>query len=266
MSLLWADQLKVFLGMHAIEVRYQTGLTKKLRFSERLNIQNTAEENLAAAMQALKTLLQKKPLKKNTDLSIFLATDMARYLCLPAPTVAMSQDEKDAYVQAMFHKVYGQDAHWHVQTDHGIAKQNIVAYAVEKKMLEALSSLAAEFKVNLSAVSPCFAPIFNACAKKIQAENYVFFIIENNRLMTIHVVKQDLQKITVQKISHALQDAISPMQLIHRALTLSENQRNICIFNLSHEVIDTTALSDYQLMLPALALPKNQQFMLEFCK
>ncbi len=266
MSPLWADQLKVFWGMHTIEVRYQTGLTKKLRFSERLNIQNTAEENVTVAMQALKTLLQKIPLKKNTAGRIFLATDMARYLCLPAPTVAMSQDEKDAYVQAMFHKVYGQDAHWHIQTDHGIAKQNIVAYAVEKKLLEALKSLAADFQCHLSTVTPCFAPIFNACAKKIQAESYVFFLIENNRLMTIHVEKQDLQKIKVQKITQSLQDEISPIQLMHRTLTLSENQRNLCIVNLSHDSLDIASLSGYQLMLPQLATPINQQFLLEFCK
>jgi DNA-binding TFAR19-related protein (PDSD5 family) len=260
-SLLWASHLKVFLGSRYLEVRYTSGLTKKVMFSESVEFSQEQDDSSKIALQQLKKILQKIVIKKNTDFTVYLAADMARYLCLPAQNLTMNKEEINAFIHAMFQKVYAQDERWIVQSDHGFANQSIVAYAIEKNLLAQLQALAENFQLNMQIIEPYFAYMFNRLIKKTQLTDFVFFLLEPNRVMSINVQQQDIQKIKVQKLDHSGQAKLSPMQLMHRELALSEHQQNILILNKTSHPLALEQLSNYQLIEPHLAAPKSRQFL-----
>lgn len=251
MSPLWANELSVFVSTQWLEIRYQQAFTGKTIFSQTVTLQNTQEAGWENALAALKAKLQTLTLKKNATFKVYLGADLVRLLCIPAQNIAMTREDERAFVSAMFQKVYVCDtADWEIYWDSGAFNQTIVAYALDKKILDSLKALAAFFKLRLTLVSPLVAAVFNRYTAAISHQQYLFCVLEPNRIVLIDVKNQDVHKVKTHKLAPEQDLEVALIQILEREAMLYEGQKDLLIVNPLLKRQDQSTLAGWRLMKP----------------
>lgn len=263
MSLLWADEVSVFLSAHGLEIRHQQALTRKRLLDKKIPLKATQGVQWAEAIAELKRFLQTMKLRKQSTLKIYLGADLVRFLCIPAQSVAMSREEENIYVNAMFQKVYMQDTSaWKIHWDTGAPDQTTVAYAIDRALFERIEEIAQFFKLKLAVIAPYAAAVFNRCIKGVKHSSYLYCCFEPHRIVLMDVQNHDVHKIKTHKIEPEEDVNIAFSQLLERESVLMEGEKNLLVVNKTIQAPNASMLVGWKLMQPDPTLQQDADLLL----
>lgn len=223
------------LSIDGIAIVQQTrGLNKRILSQQYINVEgldldgdlstdiSVDKPHWPKLINQLDVYLSDLKLKKNTQLNVVLSSNFVRYLMLPAQQIAMSQAEKNVYTNAIFAEIYGVAANdWHIKAHPAAPDQNTVAVAVDKLLLTALNQLADKHQFKLNSVQPYLMAVFNALSKEIININGYFVLLENTKLMLVHLHKGVCQQLLTMPFTQNWQAVLSNM--LNRELLLNEH-------------------------------------------
>lgn len=226
---LWPDfssqKIWLALSVDGIAIVQQTrGFHKRIlsqQYIKALDIQENRVDmpNWQALINQLDEYLGGLTLKQNMPMNVVLSSDFVRYIMLPVQQIAMSKAEKIAYAHAVFTEVYGVAANeWQIKYHLAAPDQSTVAVAVDKLLLAALNQLAASHQLRLNSVQPYLMAAFNTLTRPISG---YLALLENTKLLLVHLQKGICQQIQVTPYSHDWQAALNNM--LSRELLLNEH-------------------------------------------
>jgi hypothetical protein len=162
----WRERITITLSPHQVTLaRYSRGLRPAVRQRETLTcIERDAREDWqpAPALHAVRAWLN-RPVLEAADADLVLSNHFVRYLLIPWEPGLVTQKEELAYARARFLKVFGDTAkHWALKLSRPKPDATGVACAVERTLLEALTTAIANSALRLRSIEPSLMAAFNA--------------------------------------------------------------------------------------------------------
>lgn len=236
MSLLSVNQVLVVLGTDNVAVVSQViGLQKKIVDQKHASLNDIGAQQSdeiksgvpvwQQTKSQLDGLLTSMQIKSNATLSITLASDLVRYLALPAQLIYMNNKEKFAYAAASYREVYGEVvSHWEIKLQNTPAHQITIAAAIDKDLLDALNLVANKHKLKLVGVQPYLMSAFNGLSKQIGQTSGYLVVVELNRLLLIDLNKGDFTNLRAFPLSNDWQETLKNIMLRELMLSDTKNQ------------------------------------------
>ena len=228
---LWPDfsSQKIWLALSVdgiAIVRQSRGFNKRVlsqQYIQALDI-HANRGNLAlwqGLINQLDEYLSNTVLKKNTQVNVVLSSELVRYLMVPTQQIVMSDAEKITYTQALFTSVYGAAANdWHIKYHPAAPDQTTIGVAVDKALLTALNQLAAKYQLKLNSVQPYLMTALNGLSRPTARIIGHLALLENTKLLLVHLQKGSCQQIQVSPCNHDWQAVLHNM--LNRELLMNE--------------------------------------------
>lgn len=224
-NLLQPNQLQVAIGVDSIV----TALFQRNKVVSKQHIAYTQQAGESAAQSIsiqLDTILFSMQLKPTFQLEIVLASDFVRYMALPAHQLAMSKDEKIAYAIAAYNEVYGAVADgWHIKLNDAAPNQSIIAAALDKQLLEAITQIALKHRLKLISLQPYVVIAFNGLVNQINQSAQYLAIVESRRLLLLKLQYGQCQNVRSFALENdwqvTLKKLISRESLINEQVKMS---------------------------------------------
>lgn len=253
MSLLWPNQLLLALSNEHVAVRYRTGFTKRSLHQQAF----IAQAGWQSALTQLQAELSKLNIASGAQLNVSLASDLVRFMALPAQASLMSAADKLAYARAAFVEMYGAVvADWQISCDDAPPHQPMMAAAIDKTLFDALQQLAAQLQVTLSTLQPYAATVINRCSERIGKQEALLAIVEHQRLLLIQLSQGRCQHIRSHKIAqdwqHTLQEVLARARMLDDQTT-----QTVFVYAPLHTGALMTNPQGWQLQKIALANPSK---------
>lgn len=154
----------------------------------------------AALLTQLAQQLTSLALPAHTAVSISLASDIVRFMVLPALAIAMSPSEKQAYASAVFKQTYGAAAaQWLVRVDDNAPGQASVACAMDAALSEALMQLMQQHRLRLIQLQPYVISAFNRLLPKLGLGAQCILLLEPQRVVLLLCHHQIIHDIRIEK-------------------------------------------------------------------
>lgn len=257
MSPLWPNQVYISLAIDQLALVYRTSITKRVLAQHRLSIEAQTLD-WHAILQQLEIVLTSLKLPANTQLHIVLASDLVRYLTLPAQDTRMSHVEQLAYAKAAYREVYGNvTSEWRIQCNDAAPSQTIVAAAIDDQLFDAIQQVADKFQLKLKEVQPYLMHAFNQLSRQIGRATALLAIVESNRLLLININQGDCQQVRNQKLMPNWQEMLG--QLLSRESLLGEQEnREILVYAPTHKSTAINLTQGWQLKRLGLSSQNNK--------
>ncbi|HEY0563307.1 MAG TPA: hypothetical protein VGD04_08265 [Methylophilus sp.] len=254
MSLLWPNQLLVVLSNEHVAVLYRSGFTKRVIHQQAISITQGGWQACLTQLQADLSNLQ---IESGTQLSISLASDLVRYMVLPAQAIFMSAADKRAYARAAFVDMFGTAvADWQISCDDAPPHQPTIAAAMDTALYNALQQLAAQQHAILSTLQPYAATVLNRCSERIGNQDALLAIVEHKRLLLIQLSRGRCQQIRSHKTAgdwqHTLQEILARARMLDAPTT-----QTVFVYAPLHTGALMTSAQGWQLKKIALANPSK---------
>ena len=164
MSPSWRERIIITLSPRQVTVeRYSRGVRPVSK--ERLTLPCAASATgpiWQPALDALRSWLA-QPTLKATDAHLVLSNHFVRYLLIPSNPDLVTQHEEFAFARARFLKVFGGTAEkWVLKLSRPKPDVTSVASAVERALLDALTTAVANSTLKLRSIQPGLMAAFNA--------------------------------------------------------------------------------------------------------
>jgi hypothetical protein len=243
---LWHNQLLVTLGGGHVALLYRTGLTKKI-LAQRESVVNTTQEHTwIDALQVLDRLLSDMAIPANTKLNISLASDLVRYLVLPASYDEINQTDKLAYAQAAFREVFGaESSNWTIQYDDAAPSKPTVCAAIDQALLDTLYAFSAKKSLALKSVQPFFVSAMNALNAHLSKLNGIVVIVEDSRLILATLEQGSCKQLRSQPLVKDWQTQL-PEILTRAALLEDDVVRNVAVYAPAFKASTLYPIQDWQ--------------------
>lgn len=258
MSLLSVNQVLALLGTDNVSVVSRViGLQKKIVDQKHVSLnQNEVQprDEIKSGIPVwqqtksqLEGLLASMQIESNATLCITLASDLVRYLALPAQPIYMNHKEKLAYAAASYREVYGETvSHWEIKLQNTPAHQTTIAVAIDKDFLEALNQVAIKYKLKLVGVQPYLMSAFNSLSKQIGKTSGYLVIVELNRLLLINLNKGDCSNLRVFPLSNDWQAMLKSLMLRELMLSDTKNQE-VLVYAPAHKNTIINAIEGWKI-------------------
>ncbi len=223
---LWPDfssqKIWLAISVDGIAIVKQTrGLHKRILSQRYIKASGADAAGWQTLINQLDEYLSGSDIKQNTQINIVLSSDFVRYLMLPAQQITMSKAEKISYAHAVFTEIYGaMVSDWHIKYHQAAPHQSTVAVAVDNALLAALNQLAVKHQFKLNSVQPYLMTAFNALARPIASTSGHLVLLENKKLLLVHLHKGTCQQMQVTPYSHDWQTDLNNM--LNREVLLNE--------------------------------------------
>ncbi len=224
MSLSWPNQHQVLLSLGAeqLSIIWRTGFAKKVIAKHHETYQPTAELAWKVALQQLDRQLQILDLPRNAQLSVTLASDLVRYIVLPAHQIVMNRSEKLGYAQAAYREIYGAAAdNWKISVDDPPPMQPILVSAIDMLLYEALAQLAQKYQLRINTLQPYLMTTFNKLFSSIKSTSASLIVIEQTRMLTLLLQNGVCQQVRSEKFTSDWQAILE--QTLSRDQLLTNN-------------------------------------------
>lgn len=136
-------------------------------------------------------------LPANTKVFISLASDVVRFMVLPASPIFMSTSEKQAFATAVFKETYGVlAAQWVISVDDNAPEQPSLACAMDASLNEALTQLMHKHHLKLVKLQPYVVAAFNRLLPKLAHGAQSILLVEPQRVVLLlchHKVIHDIR-------------------------------------------------------------------------
>jgi mRNA-degrading endonuclease YafQ of YafQ-DinJ toxin-antitoxin module len=220
-SLLWPNQHQALLSLGAeqLSIIWRTGFAKTVIAKHHETYQLIAEQPWKVALQQLDRQLKALNLPFKTQLSVTLASDLVRYIVLPAHHIAMNASEKLGYAQAAYREIYGAAADsWKISIDDTPPAQPTLACAIDISLYEALDQLAQKYQLTINTIQPYLMTTFNRLFSSIKNANASLVVVEQTRMLTLLLQNGVCQQVRSEKLTSdwqaILEQSISRDQLL----------------------------------------------------
>ena len=237
MSLLSVNQLSVMLSADGIAVLSRIrGLHSRVIHKQHVSIINPSEQNTVEsanwkqATNQLDSMLASMQVKPKGKLHITLASDLVRYLALPAQKILMNPTEKLGYALAAYREIYGDVVSgWEVRIQDAPAHQVTMVAAIDQRLLEMLTQISLKYALTLTSVQPYFMCAFNSLTAQLGKINGYLVILESKRILLINLYQGNCQNLRIYVIENDWQMELK--NLMMRELLLSESiGRDILVY------------------------------------
>jgi hypothetical protein len=202
-SLLWPNQHQVLvsIGAEQLSLVWRTGFAKKILAKHHATYkQSSSDQAWKVAIQQLEHQLQALNLPRNTQVSITLASDLVRYVVLPAQQIAMNALEKLGYAQAAYREIYGATADsWKLSMNNAPPTQPTLVSAIDMTLYDALEHLTEKYLLTLLSVQPYLMTSFNRLFSNIKGADATLVIIEQTRMLTLVLRNGVCQQVRSEK-------------------------------------------------------------------
>jgi hypothetical protein len=219
-------QLLVSLGADRFSLLVRTGLTKSIILQHHSIFAPNPESSWKVALNQLDQYVQTLKLPANTQLSITLASDLVRYIVLPAQDVVMSASEKYGYAQAAYREIYGGVAeNWRISLDDAQTKEPAIACAIDRLFYESVEQMTQKHQLKIKKIEPYLMTAFNRLFHHVRQENATLAIIEPTRMIVATLQSGVCQQIRCEKYSSDWQTVLN--QVLLREALLAENASKV---------------------------------------
>lgn len=186
MSLLWREQVRIGISPQQVEMlRFAVGWQRAAPERNTLACAGTPERNAASwapAIEALRELLTHPNLRR-AEATVILSNHFVRYLLIPWSASLVTEEERLAFARMRFVQVYGEAAqNWMLRLSGGAAGSAQVAAAVERPLIDSLTTLLENSPLALRSIQPQLMALVNAARKAIGRDAWLA-VAEPGRLL-----------------------------------------------------------------------------------
>jgi len=244
---LWPNQLLVTLGAEHIAVLHRTSITKKVLAQRESTVETNHEYVWQNTLQTLERLVTELAIPSNTNIYVSLASDLVRYLVLPASEQTIGHADKLGYAQAAFREIFGAESlGWAIQFDDAAPSKPTVCVAMDQGLLDGLYALTAKKTHSLKSVQPYAIKAINALRAQLRNINGIVVIAENARLILATFQRGTCTQLRAQPLSTDWQNQL-PELLARTALLEEEVSRNVAVYAPAYKTSTLNAVQDWQL-------------------
>lgn len=171
MSRLWRERVHIQLYPHQVEMlRFATVWKRAAPERKTLICEGTLERGAHAwtpAVEALREMLA-QPKLQSAEATVVLSNHFVRYLLVPWSAALVTDEERLAFARMRFVRVYGDAAqNWMLRLAGNAAGCAQVAAAVERPLIDALTTLLENSALALRSIQPQLMASVNAARKVI---------------------------------------------------------------------------------------------------
>lgn len=244
---LWPNQLLLTLGAEHIAVLYRTGMSKKVLAQRECAVDTSHEHAWQNALQTLERLVTELGVPSNTNVHVSLASDVVRFLVLPATAKRIAHADKLGYAQAAFREIFGADSlGWVIQFDDAAPSKPTVCVAMDQAMLDGLYALAAKRTLSLKSIQPYAIKAINALSDQLRKTSGVVVIVENTRLILAMLQQGTCTQLKSQPLSADWQTQL-PELLARTALLEQEVSHHVLVYAPAYKTSTLNSVQDWQL-------------------
>jgi len=176
-SLLWRERVRIGISPQQVEMlRFAPGWKRAAPERKTLVCAGTQQRDAtswAPAVEALRELLAQPNLRR-ADATVVLSNHFARYLLVPWSASLVTDEEQLAFARMRFVQVYGEAAQrWMLRLSGGAAGSAQVATAVERPLIESLTTLLDNSPLTLRSIQPQLMELVNAERKAIGGDAWL---------------------------------------------------------------------------------------------
>lgn len=256
---LWPNQLLVTLGAEHIAVLYRTGITKKVLAQRESAVEANHEHAWQNTLQTLERLVTELTIPSNTNIYVNLASDLVRYLVLPATEQSIGHADKLGYAQASFREIFGAESlGWAIQFDDAAPSKPTVCAAMDQGLLDGLYALAAKRGLSLTSIQPYAIKAINTLSTQLRKISGIVVIVENARLILATLQLGTCTQLRAQPLSTDWQNQL-PELLARTELLEAEVSRNVAVYAPAYKTSTLNPVQDWQIKRLGLS-GKNREF------
>jgi len=229
-SPLWPNQLLVGLSQQSIAMVQMGGLNKRVQQKQHAQIAKL-ESGWNQALSQLQAMLASMQQPKSKTLIVVLASEFVRYLALPAHGRVMQVSDKIDYARAAYREIYGNAAEtWHIQCDDAAPNQPMITAAVDQALIDALTTLAHQYDMQLASVQPYLMPVFNRTKSQLSGGQLYFALVESGRLLFASLKNGHWQKIRSFALEPDWTEQLKNIAQREGMTTDAENDRILMVY------------------------------------
>ncbi len=210
-----------------------TGASAKLSTSELL-------------LGAFADVLQDEALQKNGKrIRLVLSNHFVRYMALPWQAEVISRQDWVAIAEHEFRKRYGPVAEgWRVCVSLNGFGHNVVAAAIDERLIDGLSNIAQEHDCKLVAIEPILMAVLKQPLLPRNDKQWLL-IAEPERVLLCEIEGKEWQRFSVISPPHQ-QEVEQSIQLIHRSInSVEHDKRPTSILNCSAPLLSSAASGEW---------------------
>ena len=255
---LWPNQLLVTFGAGHVAFVYRAWLTNKVLAQGESEVNVHSALAWQDALLTLERLISEVSLSTNTSVHINLASDLVRYLVLPASSEHIAHADKQAYAQAAFREIFGAESlAWAVAFDDAAPATPTLCAAIDQSLLDALHSLALQKSMTLKAIQPYVTAAMNALSASLKKANGMVVIVENTRLVLLSFQAGACTQIRAQIIMPDWQQQLP--SLLSRSMLLEEDiTPEAFVYAPAFKANTLQSMKDWQIKRIGIATNQNQ--------
>lgn len=244
MSPSWREQITITLSPQQVTVtRYSRGLRPAIIELETLAC--TASETRPTwqpAVDALRLWLT-RPALKVADAHIVLSNHFVRYLLIPWNPDLVTEHEELNFARARFLKVFGDTAEkWVLKLSRPKPDVSSVASALERPLLDALTTAVANSALRLRSIQPGLMAAFNA-RSRIPAGNAWMVVAEPGRLLLALLRTGEWQSLRSRSIDGHAVALAEIIEQEHLLVGIKSANEKVYLHRIGEPSLDTKGLN-----------------------
>jgi len=170
-SHLWRERVHILIYPQQVEMlRFAPRWKRATPEHKTLTCTGTQDRNATSwtqAVEALRELLAHPNLRRG-DATVILSNHFMRYLLVPWNASLVTDEEQLAFARMRFVQIYGAAAqNWTLRLSGGAAGSSQVAAAVERPLIDTLTTLLQNSPLTLRSIQPQLMSAFNGARKAI---------------------------------------------------------------------------------------------------
>jgi len=220
------DEVEILFAPYRVAFAQHTKGGAVERFA--IDTDPAAGNGWQAALAALAAGLQKLE-RRDLDARVRLSNHFVRYGLVPTITTLRSGEERMAAARHQLTTIYGERAdRWQVALHHGARNDAAVVAGTEQELLQQLVAVIADAGLELQAVEPLLAAVFNGVRGEISKAPTWLGIAEPDRVMLAYLEDQQWRFIQVERLRGELGDELPT--LLERLHITHSAQPGILLF------------------------------------
>ena len=222
----WRERLIIDVSPHRVAVtRYARGWRKRQLEHRQFSCEPAAapadREPIVSALRAFLSA----PALAPANAVLVLSNHFVRYLLMPWNAQIAKRSEELTVAQALFSRQYGDVMlDWEVELSGTRVGSNRVAAAIDRRLLETLSSLFSGSAIRLRAVRPHFMHLVNEHRRTLSGDAWIV-ITDSDRMLVSFLRDGDWLSLRSRPMAHgvAIETVLEQEALLHGISPVNEN-------------------------------------------
>lgn len=183
MSLLWRDQIDVFLAPGRIDLAHTARGLKPVKrpvVTEQVSLPAEGQVAWEKPLQQLDEMLSGSA---GAGMTVTLSNHFARYAVLLPQAEITTPEEVFAYADFRMHEIYGARAdHWVISISHWNPLYGAISAAIPQEFMAKVEEICERHMIRLNGIEPYFTAVLNRWGKGLDRKKAYVAVIETGRL------------------------------------------------------------------------------------